>query len=474
MSALTARNFSTVRINLRAEARRALLAAGESCWVYALLLVIARIANFPNVISPFGIFFSYWLALQVGRILPRQPRAWRQLQSATVLIAALVVVLALRLDLYRDVPLFDLTAWLMLLGQLFNIFKQFTPEQLSALALLYAYWRGLGFAHRPLTLWFVAFQFRLGVLIFFLASIFSAFVGGIDFRVWVFVYFIISLLGISLARIEEGGREMALGGKWVLVLVGAVVAAVTLGLALTRLFTLGVAAAFFGMLWPLALLFEILVTLIIIPLSFVVDFLAHLLEPVFRALSEVITRLFSQLPQVPPPTQQTLDAVNDQIAALVPYFRLVGLIALVFIIALVIARTLHRRMLQIEEETFIREASDTRDFLKAEKITRTRSTAVKPREIEAENIRRIYAALLARAQSLDLPRRAAETPLEFLPRLSARFPAASNDLRALTEAYVAVHYAQQNATTAQVREMRAVWTRLRAELIEDKQNRQER
>jgi hypothetical protein len=87
------------------------------------------------------------------------------------------------------------------------------------------------------------------------------------------------------------------------------------------------------------------------------------------------------------------------------------------------------------------------------------------REIEAENIRRIYAALLARCQAIGLPRREAETPFEFLPRLRAQFPQAASDLSALTEAYVAVHYAQTPATGAQVRAMRAVWQRLRGQLV---------
>ena len=80
-------------------------------------------------------------------------------------------------------------------------------------------------------------------------------------------------------------------------------------------------------------------------------------------------------------------------------------------------------------------------------------------------LRTQYAALLARAAVVGLPRREAETPFEFLPRLTAEFPNALSDLRALTEAYVAVHYAQQQATPGQVHEMRVVWQRLRKELV---------
>jgi hypothetical protein len=93
-----------------------------------------------------------------------------------------------------------------------------------------------------------------------------------------------------------------------------------------------------------------------------------------------------------------------------------------------------------------------------------RTAPMLPHEVEAENIRRIYAALLARCQAIGLPRREAETPFEFLPRLEAQFPQAATDLSALTEAYVAVHYAQIPATNERVHAMRAVWRRLRGQL----------
>jgi hypothetical protein len=83
------------------------------------------------------------------------------------------------------------------------------------------------------------------------------------------------------------------------------------------------------------------------------------------------------------------------------------------------------------------------------------------REIHAENVRRIYAALLAHAEMLGLKRREAETPFEFLPRLVAHFPDVSGDLHTITDAYVAVHYAQAPATEPQVRELRARWHKTR-------------
>jgi hypothetical protein len=82
-------------------------------------------------------------------------------------------------------------------------------------------------------------------------------------------------------------------------------------------------------------------------------------------------------------------------------------------------------------------------------------------EIAAENIRRIYAALLDRADRAGLPRHESETPFEFYPRLARAFPDAGTDLHAITDAYVAVHYAEHAATRAEVDSVRAAWTRAR-------------
>src|SRR6266542_5788164 len=83
-------------LNLRAELRRALLAAAEACWVYALLLTFAKIAGFARVISPFGIALVYWVALTLGYYFPRARRAWHVLQWASLAIIALTMVVAMR------------------------------------------------------------------------------------------------------------------------------------------------------------------------------------------------------------------------------------------------------------------------------------------------------------------------------------------------------------------------------------------
>ena len=82
----------------------------------------------------------------------------------------------------------------------------------------------------------------------------------------------------------------------------------------------------------------------------------------------------------------------------------------------------------------------------------------------AESIRRIYAALVARASDAGLPRARAETPYEYLPRLERAFPQQAVDVRAITDAYVAVHYGEREFAATEVERLRQVWRQVEKSL----------
>jgi Domain of unknown function (DUF4129) len=453
------------RLNARAEFRRALLAAAETCWVYAIVLTLTALAHPTNLVSPFSIFFTYWVALEIGRYLPRLRRARSVLQWINLALAVLVLLFVVRVDLYRGAPLLDLTWLPTYLGRLSALFASFTPEQTATIALVFVYIRGVGFAQRPLTLWFTGFQFRLGVVFFFGTAIVGAFTGGVDLRGLIVVYFVVSLLTIALARMEESGREMALGKAWAPLLGGASLLVVALGFFVTPLLTTTAAAAFFQILAPLAPVVEFILRLILIPLSYIIEAIIEFLIPILSVVIESMRRLpLDLIPQVQEPLQTAANQGTTLFASLWPYIRLLLFLMIVMGAALIVAHALNRQMMRVEEEDFIREAAGERERKRAEKMRRPHAAPLLQYEIEAENIRRMYAALLARCQAIGLPRREAETPFEFLPRLKGHFPQAASDLSALTEAYVAVHYAQTPATGAQVRAMRSVWRRLRGQL----------
>ena len=89
-----------------------------------------------------------------------------------------------------------------------------------------------------------------------------------------------------------------------------------------------------------------------------------------------------------------------------------------------------------------------------------RATPRRAGDLTAESIRHIYAALVARAGNAGIERREAETPYEFLPRVTREWNEQSNEVRNITEAYVAVHYGEHEATQDEVGSMKKMWKRV--------------
>ncbi|MCI0474998.1 MAG: DUF4129 domain-containing protein, partial [Anaerolineales bacterium] len=204
-----------------------------------------------------------------------------------------------------------------------------------------------------------------------------------------------------------------------------------------------------------------IVLILAIPGGYLAGWLVELFKPMFDKVAQFFVDLTNLFPRE---FQETLknvpesplwDNVENTIKMLIMPIALM-------IAAYFLARALHRRMKRIEDETYIRESIGVDD------AERTRRGAIKkprPRRsfvqhFAAESIRRIYAALVARAAAVGLPRRVAETPYEFLPRLEQKLPEQSGDLNAITEAYVAVHYGELDAPLEQVNRVRAAWQRV--------------
>lgn len=461
-------------VNSRGELRLALLAAAESCWFFAIALTVGTIAGFPRIVSPLGIFVMYMAGLLAGRILPRLPHAWRLLQILTVLVAFFALLVAIRLGLYPDLNLADVSWLPAYLSRVLTLFQRINGEVLSTVVLILAFIRALGFAQRPLTLWLVGFEFRLGIVIFFGLAILAGLATHVNFTLWIYLYFAFFLISIALARIEDAGQMGALGGRWAAVMLSMLAVTLLVGFAMTQLLTLRVVNAFFAFFAPVAFVLEAILLIIALPFIYVFDLLFQMLLPLFQLLGQSLSRLFPAQPPPLPESRQLFESVARQLESLIPYLRLFGIIVIVLGIAWLIARALNRRMTREEEEMFAREAAGQDDASRLDKRRRPAPTRVGRREIHAENVRRIYAALQAQAESLGLKRRDAETPLEYLPRLSARFPGLTMELQTITHAYVAVHYAQQTATDSRVRELRAIWQRTKQGMTDETRNSKKR
>lgn len=473
MTTATSGALPSRSIHWRAELRLALLAASETCWLYAIVLTVGTMAGLPREVSWVGIFLVYWVGLQTGRLLPRLPHAWRLLQLLTILIAVVTIVAAMRIGMYSDVNIADLSWLPTYLGRVVGFFEQITPEVISTLLLVIAFVRALNFSQRPLTLWTVGYEFRLGTVILFAVAVLSGFTAPVDLQLTLFLYFAFCLLSIALARIEDAGQPGAIGGRWFVVMLAMLVVVLLAGWALTQLLTLDRVNAFFAFISPLAFIVQAVITIIALPLFYIFEFLFSLLAPLFAFLNGALANVFPTPTEPNPQVNQVLDQFANSLNALAPYLRIMGIMLVLLWLGWMIARALNKRMNQVENEMVTHEPLDEEKKLEKERHKRT--VSARPHyDLRAESVRRIYAALQAQAETLDLKRREAETPHEYLPRLTERFPDAAPALKAITNSYVAVHYAQKPATDAEVRDLRALWQTTREQMRKTEGKREER
>jgi hypothetical protein len=83
--------------------------------------------------------------------------------------------------------------------------------------------------------------------------------------------------------------------------------------------------------------------------------------------------------------------------------------------------------------------------------------------LAAARIRRIYARVLRLSASLDRPRPASRTPLEFLPNLQDQFPALQAELGTITQAYLRVRYGELSETRQELEVVEEAWRRVAVE-----------
>ena len=236
-----------------------------------------------------------------------------------------------------------------------------------------------------------------------------------DAALWIFVYFFISLLAIALARIEEMTNDVRYTPRWAITLLGSVALVLFVSWGLLQFLTIDLVRAMMTIFLPIAWVFGGLIVLLSIPFGYLLEWLVKLLQPLFASLDQLIDSLQGFL---------NSDALRQPSPDAPVTFSLMALVQPAFILAVVLivfyflGRALNRRMRRIEEETFIREAIGADDAFELSQRDDMRKKKIRPRarNAAAESIRKIYAALTARAAEAGVPRRVAETPYKNLSR----------------------------------------------------------
>jgi hypothetical protein len=280
-------------------------------------------------------------------------------------------------------------------------------------------------------------------------------------------------MAVALARQEDIGRSdshvsLPLKGPWLGILGGTALFVLAVGALLARALTPQGVRAFFDLLRPLEPLAVVILYAVLILVSYIVELVYNIIFVLMERLTAGrLNQTPLQLPQRPP---LTIPEEQPDLSALMLYFdpiRMACAVALFALVLLVLALSLNR--LRKPDRTDDNESRESVPVaLDFNPLRRLRDLFRRPHltldEGGIASIRRIYANLTRLAAQRGFPRRDAVTPYEFVGELRAAFPDAELEERAITEAYVRVHYGEQQPTAEEIRRVRDAWERIKAQI----------
>ena len=457
------------------------------CWA---LVDVALIAPAALAFMPWTYFwplpaFVAWLLLillipfNLSRLM--SIAAVPVVQQRRVIIAVFlpVLLLALRSMLYEPRTLLDLS-WL---GSMFSRFTTFPAtlwqRDLALFALLALLWaRGLALANRHVAIGEAGFRLRLGGLLLapliVILSLLPTAPSAIPF---VMLFFLAALMAVALTRAEEVSRQQgaahALSPRWVATIflssLLVVSAAALAGLALSGR-GLQQIVQWLSPLWnSLALGGMVVVTTATYILLLVLSPLISLLRYLYLLWSSLGVEGPTEaepltLELFEPNVDQLLLDVGD---SQVTFFLWLNRAAVVIFILLVLAvvyvglrRYFYHRNMSFDSGELtgplpaVTDAGlrlDNRLFQRLRRWRRWRAAAT---------VRQLYRSMCAEAAARGFPRNLSQTPYEYLATLSEVWPAAQDDVRLITGAYVRVRYGEVPESPEELDGLRSAWQRL--------------
>lgn len=441
-------------------------AAMELCWAYGFFGVALAVMGEPRV-SVFTFATLVAIALYSSRFLLNSHLRLRQQQTLSVTLAALSIFIVLRLTVFSHFTPLDLSWLVRVPSAIARLFIAFSPEMLVILMGVFAWWRGVSMSQASLDFDSIGFRFRLGVLLLALLALINTWLGRIALVPYLFGFFFFGLVSVALARQEDVGRgeaqrSLPLKGPWLAILAGSAAAVLGLGILLSLILTPQALFTFLSLFKPLTPLVTIIVYALLTILALLMQLLyaiAIWLITIFRGndANQPLPNL--QLPPPPSLIPQSLEAMT------IPEPVQMGCSVVLFMgLLLLLAWSLNRLQRRPrQDDNVTRESVPVSvgwDPLKKLRDWFKRKPVIELDESVA-TIRRIYANLARLAAQRGFPRADAETPYEFMRNLRAAFPGAEPDERAITEAYVRVHYGEQDPSHEEVARVRAAWERIK-------------
>jgi hypothetical protein len=469
------------RVNWRRELLYLGLAAMECCWLYPWQTLFLGYRGRTQRIPMVGLLAIMMLALYLTRLFNQSSVSLGVQRTVTLVIALSSTLLLLKLRVYSNYAVTDLS-WLSRLAREMADILQRVPVSLIVLLIgLYLWWRGIEIAQKSLSLESVGFSFRLGIIAFLWLYLARVLFFAADALPYPLLYFLVGLIAVGLARVEEVSQSRAgirspFNGAWMGILGGSALVVSALSLIAVNLFSFRNIAALLTALRPLAQW----IALVTRPLQALV---AWLLQLILRFFIDAFSRFLGSSESPESSTWGELDELLQEwqqrpaqspplIWTIIQWTAIgLGFLLLLALLALSIGRV--RRALQESrsaehESVWDAEsaAKDIRDTVgdrwkRWREELLARLARLRGEEYSLASIRKTYASLARLAAASGYPRQDAETPYEYISALQRAFPASEAEIQLITNAYVRVHYGERSFSPEYVQQVRDAWLKIR-------------
>ncbi|OQB28895.1 MAG: hypothetical protein BWY10_00082 [Chloroflexi bacterium ADurb.Bin180] len=461
----------------RREILYANLAAMEVCWFWSWLMFLLG----PDIASSWPAYAGLLLlAASLTRYMHARETPLNRQRVVTAVLASLCSLFLLRLVVYADYAWGD-WSWVGAFGwELGNVMQRISPPLVVFAAGLYLWFRGISLAQRDIGVDSVGFSFRVGIAAFVWLFLAQIAVPSPRYPALAVLYFMLGLLAVGLARIEEVsqsriGVRSPFSASWMGILVASISALLGASAGIAWLLSWHNLSRLAQFIHPLGNLLARLAS----PLATVV---AWLLEHILDLLIRLFSRIFSYLGGEQGPLTETgvrLDGLQQPqpaqgIALLVLQILKWTLLGAVLALVLAAVAFAVHRLRQAPEDGAIEDANwesrqpqppvaaGASNWQRLWDALQQQLARLRGQDYSLVSIRRIYASLQRLAAAAGYPRPDAVTPYEYITTLTRGFQENEREVRLITEAYVRTHYGQRSFPPEYVQEVREAWLAIRA------------
>lgn len=442
------------------------MAGMDVCIVLPIVLAIGQLSTpFPPDRSALAFFSVVLISFNIARLLNKLDLPDRVRRDLAMVILVVWTILSLRFALYQHSP-FSL-AWIPDLANHLKERLLWARDLTIIIANLVFWWRGLELAKNPLTVNAIGYNFRFGVVIMAIdVWLVSRMLHWSPMPI-VFIFFVLGLTAIALARSEEVGRWKAgvpfpFNAGWFFSTLAAAGLVVFLAMTLISFISgesMNQMLSLLGPLWDfLSKAFLFILSIIFAILTPIMEFLMKRLLAAFSKENTVMPEALN----FENPFQQPQDLANKP-SPFLPYepiLRVLAVIAGILIVSLAFGRIwqARSRLGSAEIDSVWRDSEKNKGLGKR---LRERLDALTGRFSRlgrwwaAASIRRIYAQMVEAAAERGYPRVPSETPYEYTATLNKVWPDGPEHIQAITEAYVKTHYGQAPETHQELEQIRS-------------------